>query len=64
VLNDRLINLEGSGSGLIEVLSRHLPGGSEGKNEKPIGIADVSVLIRTEHFSETRALSVRRGYRC
>jgi hypothetical protein len=28
-------NLRGSGHGLIELVSLHLPGGTEGKHEKP-----------------------------
>jgi hypothetical protein len=37
--------LEGSGHGLIKVLSHHLPGGNEENYEKPVRIAGVLAEI-------------------
>jgi hypothetical protein len=47
--------LEGSGCGLIEALSRNLPGGTEENLENPkSGQAGVQGGIRTEHLPNTR----------
>jgi hypothetical protein len=45
-----MMNLKGSGHGLIEVLSRHLPGETEENDEKPVRITVVPTEIRTDHL--------------
>jgi hypothetical protein len=51
-----MIDMQGSGSGccLIEVISQHLPGGTEENYEKPVSVACVSAEIRSEHLRNTR----------
>jgi hypothetical protein len=44
--------LEGRGRGLVEVLSRHLPAGTEG-NREDLTIADVLIEIRNDHLRNT-----------
>lgn len=46
-------DLEGSNPGLIEVLSRHLPGVTEENYEKSVRIATVPAEIWTEHITNT-----------
>jgi hypothetical protein len=46
-------NLEWSGRGLIEVLSRDLPGWTEESYGKPANTAGISAESRTKHFSNT-----------
>jgi hypothetical protein len=48
-----VIGLEGSSSGLIGVLSRNFPGGTEENQETPIMLACVPAEIRNEHVGNT-----------
>jgi hypothetical protein len=43
-------DLEGRGRELTEVLSRHLPGGTEGNREKPVMKASAPAKIQTKHL--------------
>jgi hypothetical protein len=43
-------DLEGSGGGLIEVLSQHVSSETEGIHEKPVRIRFAPTDIRTEPF--------------
>jgi hypothetical protein len=45
--------VEGSGHGLIEVLSRHFPGGTDKSHENTTRISSDPAEIRTEHFLNT-----------
>jgi hypothetical protein len=42
--------MEGSDSGLTEVLSRNFSGGTEENDEKSVRVADVASKILIEHF--------------
>jgi hypothetical protein len=53
-------NSEGSGRGLIEVLSQCLPGGTEENDENLDRIGCVPIEIRTQHFPNASIES----YRC
>jgi hypothetical protein len=46
-------NLEGSDRGLVEVMLRNFPGGSNENNEKPVSIVYVPTEIRTQQCSRT-----------
>jgi hypothetical protein len=46
-------DLEGSGRGIIEVLTRHLPGGEEKELRTSVRTAGVPADIRTEHLPNT-----------
>jgi hypothetical protein len=46
-------NLEGSGPGLIEALSRYLTGENEENHETFFSIAGILAEIRTEHIPNT-----------
>jgi hypothetical protein len=50
-MNDE--DLENSGRGLIEVLSRHLPGGTEDRDENPVRRGYVLGEIQIEHPPNT-----------
>jgi hypothetical protein len=52
---DRLIGtyLRGTGSGIIVVLSMHLPGGTDKNHEIPLRIFGVPAEIGTEHLPNT-----------
>jgi hypothetical protein len=54
--------LEGGGSSLIEALSRHLPGGTEGDHDKPVRIACVPAEIRNYCLRST-GLEIYRSAR-
>jgi hypothetical protein len=45
-----MMNFKGSGRGLIEVLSQHLPGEAEENDENPVRITGVPTEIRTDHL--------------
>jgi hypothetical protein len=46
-------NLREAVCGLVELLFRKFPGGTEENHEVPVIIASVSADIRTEHFPKT-----------
>jgi hypothetical protein len=45
--------MEGSGRGLIEIISRHLPGGTRDNNENPQSAAGPPAGIRSEYLLST-----------
>jgi hypothetical protein len=44
--------LKGNGGSLIEILTRHLFGGTEETQEKRVSLTDAQTEIRTKHLPE------------